>query len=63
MISCGFELLVIEIIGVIWSNCRMRDVAETPSNFGITISYGSRKNHISIFPVYRKQKEVKTKKH
>ena len=43
MISCGFELLVIEIIGVIWSNCRINEVAETPSSLGITISYKIRK--------------------
>jgi len=39
MISFGLELLVIEMMGVIWSNWRMREVADTPSNFGITISY------------------------
>jgi hypothetical protein len=38
MISFGFELLVIEMIGVMWSNWRMSDVAETPSSFGITMS-------------------------
>lgn len=39
MISLGRELLVIEIMGVTWSNCRMSDVAEIPSILGITISY------------------------
>ena len=38
MISFGFELLVMEMMGVMWSNWRMSDVAETPSSFGITIS-------------------------
>jgi hypothetical protein len=46
MISFGFELLVIEMIGVIWSNCLISDVADTPSNFGITISYGI--NNVSL---------------
>ena len=41
MISDGFELLVIEIIGVIWSNFRIRFVAEIPSSLGMTISYDS----------------------
>lgn len=40
MISFGFELLVIEIMGVMWSNCRISDVAEIPSNLGMTMSYG-----------------------
>src|SRR5215469_16054629 len=39
MISSGFELLVMEMIGVMGSNWRMSDVADTPSSFGITISY------------------------
>ena len=38
MISAGFELDAIEIIGVMWSNWRMSDVADTPSSFGITMS-------------------------
>lgn len=36
--SSGFELLVIEMIGVMWSNWRMSDVADTPSRRGITMS-------------------------
>src|ERR1700683_3736856 len=39
MISFSFELLVMEMIGVIWSNCRIIDVVDIPSSFGITISY------------------------
>jgi hypothetical protein len=38
MISAGFELLVIEMIGVMWSNCLIIEVAETPSSFGMTMS-------------------------
>jgi len=30
---------VMLMIGVFWSNCRIRVVAETPSKFGMTISY------------------------
>jgi hypothetical protein len=28
-----------DMMGVIWSNFRIREVAETPSSLGITISY------------------------
>ena len=38
-ISDGKELLVTDMMGVISSNCRMRDVADIPSRFGMTISY------------------------
>ena len=34
MISAGFELDVMEMIGVMWSNWRMSDVADTPSSRG-----------------------------
>ena len=51
MISFGFELLVIEIIGVIGSNCRIKLVALTPSNFGITISI-STKSYFSKFILF-----------
>jgi hypothetical protein len=39
MISLGPELEVMEMMGVMGSNCRMREVADTPSRFGMTISY------------------------
>ena len=42
IISLGLELLVIEIMGVIGSNWRISDVADTPSSLGMTMSYEAR---------------------
>lgn len=34
--SSGWALLVIEMMGVVESNCRIMAVAETPDRFGMT---------------------------
>ena len=39
-----------DMMGVIGSNCLINDVADTPSNFGITISYHDHATNISSRP-------------
>jgi hypothetical protein len=39
MTSVGRELLVMEMMGVWWSNFLIIEVAETPSSLGMTISW------------------------
>ena len=55
--SLGCALPVTEMIGVKKSNVRMKEVADTPSKFGITTSY-TRHTQVSVHSSHtNKQKE------